>query len=216
MDFGVARSTDDAKARAPGGRRGARPEAARPANAPAGQTMAGIVVGTVAYMAPEQARAEPVDQRADIYAFGLILYDLLLGRARASHAESAFEELNARMVQAPPPPRTADPSIPEALDRIVTRCIQPDAGARYPSIADMLAELERARRQRPAAADGPPPHVAHGRRGGPRRRVAGRRDVLAGARARPCPSSTSPSRCSSRTSRTGPATRRSTARWSRC
>ena len=47
------------------------------------------------------------------------------------------------MAQAPPPPRTTDPAIPEALDRIVTRCIQPDAGVRYPSMADMLADLEK-------------------------------------------------------------------------
>jgi len=154
MDFGVAGSTDAAKARTAGhGVAGAVVPAdasagetmagvPAPANSPAGRTMSGAVVGTIAYMAPEQARAEPVDGRADIYTLGLILYDLLLGHARASHAESAFEELNARMVQAPPPPRTADPSVPEALDSIVTRCIHPDAGARYPSMADMLADLE--------------------------------------------------------------------------
>ena len=113
------------------------------AGSPAGQTMSGAIVGTVAYMAPEQARAEPVDQRADIYTLGLILYDLLLGRARASSAESAFDELNTRMVQPPPAPRTKDPSIPEALDRIIARCIQPAADARYPTIADMLADLEK-------------------------------------------------------------------------
>ena len=105
--------------------------------------MSGAVVGTVAYMAPEQARAEPVDQRADIYTLGLILYDLLLGRARASSAESAFDELNTRMVQSPPAPRTKDASIPEALDRIIARCIQPAADARYPTIAEMLADLEK-------------------------------------------------------------------------
>ena len=155
MDFGVAGSTDAAKARTAGqgGARAAVPSdvsadqtmagATVPVNSPAGQTMSGAVVGTVAYMAPEQARAEPVDQRADIYTLGLILYDLLLGRARASSAESAFDELNTRMVQAPPPPRTKDASIPEALDRIITRCIQPAADARYPTIADMLADLEK-------------------------------------------------------------------------
>ena len=105
--------------------------------------MSGAVVGTVAYMAPEQARAEPVDQRADIYTLGLILYDLLLGRARASSAESAFDELNTRMVQPPPAPRAMDPSIPEAIDRIIARCIQPAADARYPTIAEMLADLEK-------------------------------------------------------------------------
>jgi tetratricopeptide (TPR) repeat protein len=154
MDFGVAGSTDAAKARAAvQGGAGATITAdvsagetmagvTAPADSPAGQTMSGAVVGTVAYMAPEQARAEPVDQRADIYTLGLILYDLLLGRARASSAESAFDELNTRMVQAPPAPRTVDATIPEALDRIIARCIQPAADARYPTIAEMLADLE--------------------------------------------------------------------------
>ena len=167
----------------------------RPGELAGGQTMSGAVVGTVAYMAPEQARAEPVDQRADIYAFGLILYDLLLGRTRASSAESAFAELNARMEQSPPPPRTMDAAIPEALDRIITRCIQPDADARYPTIADLLADLEK------LDDNGKPlPMVRRltwrmRRRRGPGRRVARRRDVLAGARARPCRSRTSRSRC---------------------
>jgi serine/threonine protein kinase/Flp pilus assembly protein TadD len=154
MDFGVAGSTDAAKARTAGhGGALAAVQADLPAgetvagatvagNPAGGQTMTGAVVGTIAYMAPEQARAEPVDARADIYTLGLILYDLLLGRVRASHAGSAFDELNTRMVQPPPAPRTQDPSIPEALDRIIARCIQPAADARYQSISEMLADLE--------------------------------------------------------------------------
>jgi len=124
MDFGVAGSTDAAKARTAGqgvagGVVAARASAGEtmaavpaPAKSTAEQTMSGAVVGTIAYMAPEQARAEPVDQRADIYTPGLILYDLLLGRARASRVETAFDELNARMAQAPLSPNTTDPSIP--------------------------------------------------------------------------------------------------------
>jgi serine/threonine protein kinase len=76
--------------------------------------MAGAVVGTVEYMAPEQARGQQVDQRADIYAFGLILYDLLVGRRRAEHAQSAIAELQGRMEQPPPPPRSVLPEVPEA------------------------------------------------------------------------------------------------------
>ena len=84
MDFGVARSTGDPGALSRERREG---KLAVPRELSVGHTMAGSVVGTVEYMAPEQARAQPVDQRADIYAFGLILYDLLLGRRRAQPDE---------------------------------------------------------------------------------------------------------------------------------
>ena len=61
------------------------------------QTMEGAIVGTVEYMAPEQAKGKPVDQRADIYALGLILYDMLGGLGRAARSDSAISELTARM-----------------------------------------------------------------------------------------------------------------------
>jgi eukaryotic-like serine/threonine-protein kinase len=137
MDFGIARSIGPSVSATPGG------AVALPSRASGGQTVHGAVVGTVEYMAPEQARAQPVDHRADIYAFGLILYDMLLGRKRASRTESVIAELNLRMKDPPPAPRTQDPSIPEALDRIVTRCIQPDADARFATTADLVAALDR-------------------------------------------------------------------------
>ena len=90
-----------------------------------GATMAGAVIGTMEYMAPEQARGESVDHRADIYAFGLILYDMLVGRRHAG-AQSAITDLMSRMQQAPASPQSLDPNIPEAVDRIVVRCLQPD------------------------------------------------------------------------------------------
>jgi serine/threonine protein kinase/tetratricopeptide (TPR) repeat protein len=120
MDFGIARS-------AAGG----------------GGTMLGAVIGTVDYMAPEQARGENVDRRADIYAFGLILYDLLGGRRTAGRSSSVVAELMARMQEAPAPLRAHDADIPEAIDRIIQRCLQPNADARYQSIAELLADLDR-------------------------------------------------------------------------
>ena len=144
MDFGVARSTEGADAGAGTATAGlpASLASATAANTMA-QTMVGSVVGTIEYMAPEQARAEPVDQRADIYAFGLILYDLLLGRTRAAHLESAFAELQQRMREAPPPPRAKNPAIPAALDRLVVRCINPDKTKRIGSTRELDAELAK-------------------------------------------------------------------------
>jgi eukaryotic-like serine/threonine-protein kinase len=108
-----------------------------------GGTVAGAVVGTLEYMAPEQAQGRHVDQRADIYAFGLILRDMLVGGRRASGAESAVAELMARMQQAPPPLRSLQPDIPEGVDQLIARCLQPDPGARYQTSAELAADLDR-------------------------------------------------------------------------
>ena len=89
------------------------------------------IVGTVEYMAPEQAQGQPVDQRADIYALGLILYDMLRRTAAREQADSALDELQARMEQPPPPVRSVDAEVPEALDRLVSRCLEPDPAKRY-------------------------------------------------------------------------------------
>ena len=140
MDFGVARST--AGPAPSGGAAGTFPAGAGRAVA-AAHTMVGSVVGTVEYMAPEQARAEAVDQRADIYAFGLILYDLLLGRIRAQKTASAIAELQGRMQESPPPPRTLDPTIPVALDKLIARCIQVDPAKRFATTQDLLGELAK-------------------------------------------------------------------------
>ena len=71
----------------------------------------GPIVGTISFMAPEQARGQAVDARADIYAFGLVLYDLLLGRTRQKRHATAMEELRSRFDAAPPPIRSRRPPI---------------------------------------------------------------------------------------------------------
>jgi len=142
MDFGIARSTGGA-AREATQWESMPSQVKRSMPAFADATTFGAVVGTVAYMAPEQAKGQSADQRVDIYAFGLILYDLLLGRRRAEHAVSSIAELQGRMEKAPPPPRSIVPDIPEAVDRIVTRCIEPDPAKRYQTTVELEAELNR-------------------------------------------------------------------------
>jgi tetratricopeptide (TPR) repeat protein/TolB-like protein len=119
MDFGIARSVS-------GG----------------GATMAGAVVGTLEYMAPEQAMAQAIDHRADIYALGLMLYDMVLGQRHKSRAESAVAELMARVQKPLPPARSIDPSIPEEVERIIDRCTQPDPSGRYATTELLVHDLE--------------------------------------------------------------------------
>jgi serine/threonine protein kinase len=119
MDFGIARSVS-------GG----------------GATMAGAVVGTLEYMAPEQAMAQTVDHRADIYALGLILYDMVLGPRSATRAESAVAQLMARVQKPLPPIRSLDSTMPEALERIIDRCTQPEPAARYQTTNQLAQDLD--------------------------------------------------------------------------
>ena len=121
MDFGIARSTSTGP----------------------GMTMTagGAIVGTIEYMAPEQARGVDVDQRADIYAFGLILHDLLLGR-RQGAASTAVAELMERMLRAPAPVRATDPAIPAGVDALITACVQPDPAHRFQTMGEVLAALD--------------------------------------------------------------------------
>ena len=108
------------------------------------QTRVGAMVGTVKYMAPEQTWGENVDGRADIYAIGLILRDVLLGGRQVPIDTDPLDELRQRMKQAPPSARSIDPQIPEALDRVISRCVQPNPAERYQTTAE-LAGLKRLR-----------------------------------------------------------------------
>ena len=122
MDFGIARSVD----------------------AGSTQTAAGAIVGTIEYMAPEQARGQKVDQRVDVYSFGLILYDVLVGRQRmSSSGGNPMSGLLSRMEKAPPAPRTLDAGIPDAFDLIVQRCLEPNPDGRFQTTADLAAALDQ-------------------------------------------------------------------------
>ncbi len=120
MDFGIARSVEGGTT----------------------QTAAGSVIGTLEYMAPEQAQGKKVDQRADQYAFGLIVYDMLVGRQRLSSGEGPMAELLQRISAAPPAPRTIKPEIPQAVNDIVMRCLQPKPDDRYPTTLDLVNALD--------------------------------------------------------------------------
>jgi serine/threonine protein kinase/tetratricopeptide (TPR) repeat protein len=144
MDFGIARS-----ASLPPDGQGAPGEGApKPIDltkhaAMITATMDGGVVGTVEFMAPEQARGEDVDQRADLYALGLIIYDMLGGAGRAARSNSALGELTKRMQEPPAEIRSLNPAVPEPLARVISRCLEPDKNKRYASTKDLEADLQR-------------------------------------------------------------------------
>jgi serine/threonine-protein kinase len=107
-------------------------------------TREGTVIGTPAYMSPEQAAGEEVDGRADIWALGAVLYEMLTGR-RAFAADHERAVLLAIMSTDPTPIETLRPDVPAELLRIVRRCLKRNPGARYQGAGELLADLRRFR-----------------------------------------------------------------------
>jgi serine/threonine protein kinase/tetratricopeptide (TPR) repeat protein len=100
-------------------------------------TDVGKVVGTVAYMSPEQVKGEPLDARSDIFSFGIILYELTTGRSPFKR-ETAVETLSAVLRDDPPPVAAGAPK----LDGIVRRALAKDRERRYENVSDLLTDLE--------------------------------------------------------------------------
>ncbi len=102
------------------------------------ETQAGAILGTVAYMSPEQAQGKPADARSDIFSFGLVLYEMLSGR-KAFSGNSAPEIMAALLRDKPPPLQSSAP-----FENIVSRCLEKQPSARYQTISALKTELEKA------------------------------------------------------------------------
>jgi len=105
------------------------------------RTIEGALVGTLEYMAPEQLEGKKADERTDIYAFGLVLYEMLTG-VRAGEASSAAGVIAVVMSGPPPLARTRRPEVPEELERLIHRCLEKDPDRRWQS-AEALREALR-------------------------------------------------------------------------
>jgi hypothetical protein len=114
-------------------------------------TATGAVMGTLAYMAPEQFSGRPADARADIYAFGVMLYEMLTGRV-PFEGDSA-QIMYGHLQQPPPPPRQLNPALPDAIERLILRMLEKNPDMRPQSAAELAAELRAL--QSAGAAIGP-------------------------------------------------------------
>jgi len=101
----------------------------------------GTLLGTVGYMAPEQVRGQPADARSDIFAFGCVLYEMLVGR-RAFKGDSAIETMNAILKEEPQEPDLSGAKIPSELDRLVRHCLEKNPAERFQSARDLAFDLE--------------------------------------------------------------------------
>ncbi len=109
--------------------------------AEAPRTGTGTIVGTVGYMAPEQATGRTVDFRCDQFAFGVVLYELLSGR-RTFQRQTDFEELTAIVREEPRPLAELNPDVPLPLQWLVSRCLTKNPAERYESTRDLVRDLE--------------------------------------------------------------------------
>jgi hypothetical protein len=107
-------------------------------------TDAGLAVGTLAYMSPEQLRGEDVDARTDLFSFGLVLYEM--ATCRPAFAGSGAVVGAAILQQQPAPPRAIRPDLPEAFEQVVLKALEKDRQLRYQSAADVRADLQRQKR----------------------------------------------------------------------
>jgi Tol biopolymer transport system component len=140
LDFGLAKIS------------GLTPASGNPEESPTismHATQAGVILGTAGYMAPEQAKGKPADKRADIWAFGVVMHELLTGQ-RLFLGETVTDTLAAVVLSEP---KLAD--VPSEVRRLLKRCLEKDPQKRLRDIGDATALLEEAPAQMPAPATAP-------------------------------------------------------------
>jgi serine/threonine-protein kinase len=150
LDFGLAKSVDAAQDRGP------RDTQNSPTMTSPAMTAMGMILGTAAYMSPEQARGKPVDRRADIWAFGVVLYEMLTGRP--AFAGDAVSDLLVSVLRDTPDFSALPAGTPTSIRRLLQRCLEKDPKKRLSAIADARLELDDLDAAPPpaAASDVPP------------------------------------------------------------
>ncbi len=148
LDFGLAKALEPGSGIGDGG-------SANLANSPTitspAMTLRGMILGTAAYMSPEQAKGKPVDKRTDIWAFGCVLYEMLAGR-RAFEGEDVSDTLAA--ILRGQPDWTMLPALPTSVDLLIRRCLERDWRRRIGSMSTVRFVLEEPAVLSPASAAG--------------------------------------------------------------
>jgi Tol biopolymer transport system component len=109
-------------------------------------TAEGTIVGTVAYMSPEQAEGKKIDARSDIFSFGAMLYEMVTGQ-RPFRGTTTISVLAAILREEPKPPAALAEAIPRELERIILRCLRKDPARRFQSMADLRVALDEVREE---------------------------------------------------------------------
>jgi eukaryotic-like serine/threonine-protein kinase len=142
LDFGLAKLSDAAEA-------DAYAETMHGEGSPL--TEEGTILGTVAYMSPEQADGKSVDSRSDVFSFGSVLYEMATGQ-RAFSGGSKLSSLSAVLYKDPQPASQAVADIPPELDRVIARCLKKDPERRWQTMADVKVALEELREEMDSSA----------------------------------------------------------------
>jgi eukaryotic-like serine/threonine-protein kinase len=156
LDFGLAKAL---------AAEGSGPDPSRSPTVTSGGTIAGVILGTAAYMSPEQARGRPVDKRTDVWAFGCVLFEMLTGSS--AFGRETVTDTIAAVVSAEPEWTRLPADTPSGIRRLLTRCLQKDGRRRLHDIADARIELEDAMAAPAAPATVPGPPEPWGSRPGP-------------------------------------------------
>ena len=131
-------------------------------------TEEGKILGTVAYMSPEQAEGKAIDPRSDIFSLGTILYEMATG-SRPFQGETGISILGSILKEDPPPVTELDPSLPRHFGRILLRCLAKDPDRRYQTTLDLRNELEELKKEIDSGVHSARPAGLQARKKGPSR-----------------------------------------------